>query len=40
MCLQCLPITKNKDRHPHDSTERKNKDGDSEEYEQALNKRF
>lgn len=40
MCLQCLPINKNKDQQLHDSTENKNKDADSEEYEQVLNKRF
>ena len=40
MCLQCLPINKNNDQQLHDSKERKNKDGESEEYEQVLNKRF
>lgn len=40
MCLQCLPINKNKDRQLHESTEIKNKCADSEEDEQVLNKRF
>ena len=31
MCLQCLTI--NKDQRLHDSTENKNKDANSEEYE-------
>ncbi|VVB95361.1 Uncharacterised protein [uncultured archaeon] len=38
MCLQCLSINKNKDKQLHDSTEGKNKDVDSKEYEQVLNK--
>ncbi len=38
MCLQCLPINKNKDQHLHDPPENKNKDVDNEEYEQVLNK--
>jgi len=29
MCLQCLPVNKNKDQRLHDSTENKNKDATS-----------
>lgn len=39
MCLQCLPINKNKDQQ-HDSIKGKNKDDDSEKYEQVLGKSF
>jgi len=38
MCLQCISISKNKDRQSHDFTESKNKDVDSKEYDQVLNK--
>jgi hypothetical protein len=38
MCLQCIPINKNKDQQLHDFTESKSKDVDSEEYERVLNK--
>lgn len=40
MCLQCLPVSKNKDQRLHDSTENKNKDANIEEYEQVLTKGF
>lgn len=40
MCLQCLPINKNKEQQSHDSTENKNKDANIEEYEQVLTKGF
>jgi len=38
MCLQCLPVNKNKDQRLHESTENKNKDIVIEEREQVLNK--
>ena len=38
MCRQCIPINKNKEKKLYDPTENKNKDVDSEEYEQILNK--
>ncbi len=38
MCLQCLSINKNKDQQLYDTTASKNKDVDSEESEQVLNK--
>ncbi len=40
MCLQCLPITINKDQQLHDSNKNKNELADKEEYEQVLNKKF
>lgn len=38
MCLQCIPINKNKDQQMHDSTDSKNKNIVGEEREQILNK--
>ena len=38
MCFQCISINKKKDHQLHDFTKSKNKDIDSEEHKQVLNK--
>jgi len=38
MCLQCIPISKNKEQQIHDPKDRKNKNIVSEEHKQILKK--
>jgi hypothetical protein len=38
MCIECIPFNKNHAKQLHDSTESKNKEVDSEDFEQVLEK--